>query len=360
MSNDDRDKSRRAVELGRQGGRKGGKARAAALGPDGLAAASKKMLAGRWVPKATHVGILPIVGMSIPCANLDNSMRVLSQRGFYAAIGGGASIKGPAGRDSDVPGFLAAKNLQPFISDELRAMASTLIKFRFVHTSEDGAKSAHVAHGIDARLIPEICEVFLAARDKDELHHTQHNIAKAAEVLMRALARVGIIALVDEATGYQFDRDREELARIVDAYVSEEWRKWTRTFPHEFFKQIHRIQGWSYVDKQTTHPQYVGKLINEYIYERLPDGVLERLRLHNPVGPNGRRARKHTQHMSADTGIPHLDKQIDAVTTLLAVSDDKVMFEDLLKKRFPKSGDQLSLLPTQRPKTAPEVSAEDF
>jgi hypothetical protein len=233
----------------------------------------------------------------------------------------------------------------------LFAPTRTAIVYRFASLSEGGRRTGHEGLGIDATLIPDVCEAFLRARDADALHHTQADIAKQAEILMRALAHTGIIALVDEATGYQADRDKDELVKIVNAYVSEQWRKWTSMFPHEFFKQIHRIQGWDYVDKQATHPQYVGKLINEYIYDRLPDGVLEKLREVNP-SEGGRRKRKHTQHMTDDTGVPHLDRQIITVTTLLEVSDDKAMFEELLLKKFPKPGDQVPLISAVKRRTA--------
>jgi hypothetical protein len=290
---------------------------------------------------ATHVGTLPIMGMTIPCANLEGGVRVLSQRGFYGAMGlARPKGRGQEDRGDEVPGFLAAKNLEPFISNALRAATSNPILYRFENIGDDGRRTVHAAHGIDGTLIPEICDVFLKARDAEALHHTQTALAKTAEIIMRALARTGIIALIDEATGYQADRDKDELVRLVNAYVDEEFRKWTQRFPHEFFKQIHRIQGWPYVDGQTSHPAYVGKLINQYIYARLPEGVLDKLREVNPVQPHGRRSRTHHVHLTDDTGIPHLDKQLSAVTTLLAVSDDKMMFEELLHRRFPKRGDQ--------------------
>jgi hypothetical protein len=47
-------------------------------------------------------------------------------------------------------------------------------------------------------------------------------------------ARVGIIALVDEATGYQEVRDHEALQEILKRYISEELLVWVRTFPMEF------------------------------------------------------------------------------------------------------------------------------
>jgi hypothetical protein len=41
------------------------------------------------------------------------------------------------------------------------------------------------------------------------------NIADQCEALVRGFARVGIIALVDKATGYQKDRARDALAKAV-------------------------------------------------------------------------------------------------------------------------------------------------
>jgi hypothetical protein len=338
---------------GRLGGLKGGKARAEALTPEERSTIAQKAARSRWkTPRATHMGVLPIAGMSIPCAVLSSGDRVLSQRGFYAALG--ASKPGGRGQDpraDDLPRFLAAKSLEPYISGELRATLSTPIVYEFLHDNAARKGGASKAHGINAKLIPEICEVFLTAREAGALQHNQLHVAKAAEVLVRGLARVGIIALVDEATGYQADRDREELSRILEAYIIEELRPWVRVFPHEFFKQMHRLQGWAYTDKQTKHPQYAGKLINQYIYDRLPPGVHEELRKLNPV-VDGRRKHKHFQHLTDHTGIPHLDKQITAVTTLLAVSDDKAMFESLLRKRFPKAGDQIPLPLTMAARSA--------
>lgn len=154
------------------------------------------------------MGVLPLAGMNIPCAVLSDGTRVLSQRGFYAALGaskpGGRAYEA---RADALPPILAAKSLEPFISDDLRATVTKPIIYQFVHDDTGRKGGASTAHGINAKLIPEICEMFLSARAENALQHTQLHIAKAAEVLVRALARVGIIALVDEATGYQADRD---------------------------------------------------------------------------------------------------------------------------------------------------------
>jgi len=160
---------------------------------------------------------------------------------------------------------------------------------------------------------------------------------------MRGLAHVGIIALVDEATGYQAERARDDLNRILEAYISKELLPWTKRFPDEFFKCIYALHGWDYKEGGHKHPVHVGKLINELVYEPLPPGVLVELRKKNP-NEKGNRKYKHHQLLTADTGQPHLDKQIVSVTTLMrAARGDKGLFKELFRNAFPKKSPQLLL-----------------
>ena len=153
---------------------------------------------------------------------------------------------------------------------------------------------------------------------------------------MRGLAVVGIIALVDEATGYQAERAKEELSRILAHYIAEELRPWLKTFPDPFFEQVYRLQGWEYRPGTAKRTQYVGKLINKYIYGELPPGVLDELRRRNPTTEKGYRRHKHFQFLTADTGHPHLDKQITVVTTLMRIASDRDEFEELFGRAFSK------------------------
>jgi hypothetical protein len=145
---------------------------------------------------------------------------------------------------------------------------------------------------------------------------------------------VGIIALVDEVTGYQEVRARQELQRILEAYVVAEFRPWIKTFPDEFFREIYRLQGWEYRPGTSKRTPYVGKLVKKYVYEQLPPGVLDELQRLNPRQANGHRRRKHFQHISADTGNAHLDRQISHVTLLLRIANSKQEFEDLFERAF--------------------------
>ena len=312
---------------------KGGNARAANLSAEDRREISTKAAEARWgvsLPQATHSGELVIGGRKIACAVLQNGKRVLTQGTFLTAIGRAAKAKAGTGSlrlVDGLPPFLVADNLKPFVSDELK-QSTTPIVFR---TSKGGK-----AFGYDAMLLPMVCEVYVNTRDEGKLRKGQEHIAAACYVLMKGLARVGIISLVDEATGYQEQRAKDELARILEAYVQEEYRPWTRMFPEEFFRQIYRLHGWPYKPGNAKRTPLVGHLINKYVYGQLPPGILEELRRLNPVTEGGYRKRKHFQHLTADTGNEHLDRQIMTVTTLMKVSDTKEDLERNIAKAFGK------------------------
>jgi|CXWL01.1.fsa_nt_gi hypothetical protein len=286
---------------------------------------------GKEIPFVTHDGSLVIADREISCAVLSNGKRLLNQQTFLQAIGRARTAKGKTGSASLAPGqlppFLAADNLRQFVPLDLWEHA-TPIEFR--------ARGGVKAYGYDAVLLPMVCEVYLSARDAGQDTSAQKHIVRACDLLMRGLARVGIIALVDEATGYQEDRAKNELQLILAKYIAAELMPWVKRFPDDFFRHIYRLQGWQYRPGTAKRTPQVGRLINKYIYEELPPAVLAELREKNPVTEKGYRAHKHHQYLTDHTGHPHLDRQITAVMTLMAVSDDREAFEHNFSRVFGK------------------------
>ncbi len=330
-----------AAVLARQGARKGGIARAQRLSTEERSEISRRAAAARWgnVHVAYHTGTMQIGDISISAAVLEDQTRLLSQATVLTALGRNPQKSRRSRGDSDdlrAP-FLVANNLQPFISDELRELVEP-IAFRVA--GEGSTKS----WGYRAEMLPLVCWVYLDAQAAGKLNPKQEAVAKAAGVLARGLARVGIIALVDEATGYQEVRARDELTRILEHYVQAEFRPWIKTFPDEFFREIYRLQDWEYKPGTSKRTPYVGKLINKYVYEQLPPNVLDELRRLNPRKPSGHRSYKHFQFLTPDTGNDHLNQQISTVTTLLRVARNKQDFEDLFERAFPPAQARLPLV----------------
>jgi hypothetical protein len=330
--------SREAAALARRGARKGGLARAARLDDETRREIALRAAIARWgdVHVATHVGELRIGNRTLECAVLEDGTRVINQTTVLAALGRHTEKSRRGDPGAKRAPFLAAGNLQPFISDELREMMEP-VAYRLPGGSGR-------AWGYRADALPMVCEVYLEARELKALAPSQGPVAAAAEVLVRGLARVGIIALVDECTGYQETRARYELQRILERYVQAEFRPWIKTFPDEFFQEVYRLQGWEFKPGTSKRTQLVGRLVNKYIYEQLPPGVHEELRRLNPRTQKGHRLYKHHQFLTVDTGSKHLDRQIATVTTLMRISDSKEQFEELFERAFPPMQPRLPLV----------------
>lgn len=327
---------------------KGGRARAQSLEADErkrIAAeggrARAQAMAG--LPKVEYSGVLNLGGVPIPCAVLSDRRRVLSEHGITQAILGtrsGASkrIK-RASQDSGafLPLFIAPGQLKPFIDDALMNGPLQPISY------QDGRRAVI---GYDPRILRAVCEVWLRARQAGKLQKQQLDKAQRAEDLIRALADVGLIALVDEATGYQRARARDELQKILAAYIAPELLPWAKRFPDTFYEELHRVRGWKYEPGSNARNAYIGKLTNTLIYEQLPPGVLDELKAKNPVNPaTKKRKRTHHQFLTPEIGHSHLEKQIVSVTTLLRVSDTWSDFSRHFSKAFPPGPDDLFALP---------------
>lgn len=289
--------------------------------------------------KGTKLGRLKLADTEIECAVLENGTRVLSQRAFTKAIGtpsGGAAFKRREKEGvADLPIFLAYDRLKPFISAELSASLASPIEYIPKH----GGRSAL---GVNAELIPAVCDVWLKARDADVLTAQQKIIARRADILMRGLAQVGIAALVDEATDYQPIRDHDALQAILDKYLRKELAIWAKTFPDEFYEQMFRLRGWQWKGMKVNRPQVVAHYTKDIVYERLTPKLLQELEKKNPI-VNGRRAVKLFQWLTDDVGHPALTRHLYAVVGFMRASTSWDQFYRMLQRAYPKKGTTLDL-----------------
>jgi len=329
------------MDDGTESGRaKGGYARAQALTAEQRQEIARNAALSRWddeLPRATHEGDLQLGQAAIPCAVLEDGRRVLTQSGFMRALGRARQAKGRGyyAGDVNLPAFITAKNLAPFISDDLRA-TSTYIEFRPL-------KTGYRAFGYPAELLPKVCEVFIDAERAGKLTASQKHIADKAHLIHRGFATVGIIALVDEATGYQADRARDALARILQKFIAKELRKWVKTFPNEFYREMFRLWGWNYSELSTATPRVVGHLTNNLIYDRLAPGVREELHRLTPRNEKGRLKNKLFQRLTDDVGHPRLREHLAAVVALMKASTTKEGFQTAIDRALPRYGENLSL-----------------
>lgn len=277
---------------------------------------------------------LSIGDIEIDCYVLEDETRVLTRGGFQSALGRHRTSRRHQEIDGVIlPAFLSASNLKPYISKEL-VTASTPVTFR-------APARGPVAYGYRAELLPQVCEVYLLARDGGALLSSQIHVADQAEILIRGLATIGIIALVDEATGYQRIREERALATILERLIAKELNPWTRTFDFEFYEQICRLKGWPSI-LAIRRPSVIGKYTNDFVYDRIAPGLLDELNRVNPVTPETKRRRhKHHQWLTPELGHPKLRQHVWAVVALMRAASSWDTFRHSLDRAFPKPNETI-------------------
>jgi len=287
--------------------------------------------------KVTHKGTLRIGDMDIPCYVTEDGRRVISGRRTQVALGVADDDTNYQISGKRMVRFLEQKSLKPLFNN---------ISDRSILESIKIIDGKRVIVGYDARLLPHICDVMLKGRrDGVVTGPRQIIITKKCEILLSGFAQVGIIALVDEATGYQEIRDRLALQKILDQYITDEWAKWTKTFPDEFYKELFRLKNIPYPPnpKSLKKPSYVGHWTNDVIYSRLAPGVLNELRKKNPRQPSGSRKRKFHQYLTRDIGHPTLKEHLSNVIFLMKSCTNWNDFKRRLSRAKPKYGDTFEI-----------------
>jgi P63C domain len=277
---------------------------------------------------------LKIGDFEIQCYVLDNEKRVLVQRGLTSALG--MSTGGGTGGAQRIVQFVTSKSIIPFISSELRLRIENPIKF----TTPSGT----LAYGYEATILVDICDSVMESKKQGLLHKQQEHIAERAELLMRGFAKTGIIALVDEVTGFQKFREKDALQQFLEKFLQDEQAKWVKTFDDEFFEMIFKMKGWTWHYASTKKPQVVGHYINNFVYSRLGPKVLEELKDRNIDKGTGKKKGKQFQFLSTDYGHPKLKEHLTALVALGRASGFNWRnFNRMVERAFPKFGDTLRI-----------------
>jgi hypothetical protein len=343
----------------RKFGAQGGKKRAANMSKEERKEQARKAALVRWggdppVPAAYGSEDRPLrLGNAvIPAYVLADGRRVLTQRGLQAALG--FSRSGGKGGARRLVSFLSGIERKGLPINNLASRADSDIRFILPRGG--------VALGYEATILEDLCNIIVTADAAGKLTASQKHIADEARLLHRGFARVGVIAMVDEVTGFQKDRPAHALAEILDAFIAKELRPWVRKFPFEFYQEIFRLKGWDDSDLTPNSPKpvEVGRITTDVIYARMgPAAIFKTLKRLTPRNEKGYLKNKLHSWFTSDVGDPKLDAHIGKVVTVMKLSDDWHDFMvNLEKAGIRKYTDNYELPFGQVPKALPPTSSE--
>ena len=280
-------------------------------------------------PFAKFIGELELGENKIDCYVLDTKERVISM---------GATVKALAKtKSADLAEYIGVKSLNPYINKDLV----------FAETVEFNIPGTHYrGRGLTAEIFLDICNAYVNAFSDGALTtQKQQEIAIRSSILLASCAKVGLIALIDEATGYQYERQENALQLKLKAFVTDEMRGWEKTFPDELWEQFGRLTSW----QGTLHsrPKWWGKLVIELIYEALDADVAKYLRTNKP--PPVHKQNYHqwlTKHYGLKQLITHIYEIIGMAKTCSNIKE----LQENVAYHYRKQPIQLTMFKTNKHK----------
>lgn len=330
----------------KSGKAQGGVARAMVLSADRRTEIARKAAETRWsgdgqvlapdIKRAIYGSpekLLKIGDVEVECYVLEDGTRVLSGRGMQQAIGLGGEAKTHGAK---LRSFLSLESIKPFVNDDLAMALENPV--RFMRPGRGGVPA--IAN--EATLLIDVCEAIIRAKDAKGFRKVWLPLVHKAQIITLSFAKAGIIAAVDEVTGYQEVRERDAIQKIIDKYLTDYARKWSKVFPDSFWEKLLRVKGYeSYIGLK--RPSFVGHWVNDIVYDRIAPGIRQKLKELNPRTESGNRRYKNTQFMTLDHGIPELKEHLSKTQVLMDAASSSKEFDRLLNRSLPKFGDTLEL-----------------
>lgn len=335
--------SSHAKALSEKGAAKGGNARANVLTPEERSEIARNAVRTRWakakgvpieeigqvsevakniskpepilpsIPISLFPGTLEMGGVKFSCHVLNNGKRVLVQTGVVKAL---------TGTDSgDLKSYLSSIKLSKYI--DVADIAKRTIDFKI-------PGHPRKAIGYEATLLVEICDAYLKAREEGVLLPSQQKLAKQAEIIMRSYAKVGIIALIDEATGYQQVRAKNALRLKLKAFIAEEMQEWVKQFPEEFFYELARLENVHYSPR--SRPLRWGRYIMNFVYRAIDKDVAVELKKRTPNPHKGENLHQWLRPPAKEQVTAQIYQVLGIMKTCRDMDDFRQKFKNVFQK----------------------------
>ena len=193
---------------------------------------------------------------------------------------------------------------------------------------------------ISCNVVPEFAAGVIRQAVTGKLHPQRHSLIEPCLAIQESLAKVGIAALIDEATGYQYHRAPDALQDLFAKLIRKSASDWERRFHPDFYQAIYRLFGWTY-DPSKPKPFIIGRNTLEWVYEPVfPAEILMEIK-------ERQQSEKIHQWLTKEDGLQLMEKQRDAVMMIARSSTDYADFDQRCRCAFFKRGQMPILYPME-------------
>lgn len=259
-------------------------------------------------------------GLDVDCYVLDDETKtaVISQRGMSVALGMGES-------GSKFQRLMNGKVLSNYVEPELRKKIENPVIFQSSTTSP-----SVTVHGYDVLILIEVCNAICKASSDGVLIKSQLDIAKQANIIVNATAKLGIRGLVYALAGYK--PEIEEVIAAFKVYVTDEAKKYEKEFPTELYIAWARLYGLPSIPRGKSWKNK--HLTIDHVYHPLAksDGKLLAL-LREAKENTGERSKKLFQFLN-EVGARALRMHMGRLLEMAETSKTKEEYESKIVERF--------------------------
>jgi hypothetical protein len=307
------------------------RARGIDMGPSDFFQTTPRNDAKPAIKRATHYGELELGDSILPCYVLETGERVFSLKGVVVGLIG---IEG-----GQLAEYIKVKALKAFLPNDLAPAENDVIP-ALIQFDTGGGGVAKYSLGLPVEKFMDLCAAYSSAAESPDVNLTdrQKSIAIKANQFLRACAKVGIVALVDEVTGYQYDRAQDALRFKLKLYLEEEMRKWEKTFPDQLWVEFGRLTKWQGTVGQ--RPKYWGKLVMELVYGYLDKDVSDWLKNNAPKPIHGQ---NYHQWLSSQYGLKRLVEHLWMIIGMASTCKTMHELREKVAEKFGRIPVQLTL-----------------
>lgn len=267
------------------------------------------------LPKAQHDGVLQVFGCEFDvyvvkdsCNGTQVFRRVISQRDMFKLMGKSPGIRRYSQYENSYIRFPIAENIASV--HEAIYGENEIIGFPFLDKNET------IYYGFEGKQLSKLARSYEVAYYEGILNRNQKHLGQRAQNLCNAFMGVGIDALIDEATGFQYHRQSDALQDLLQNYLRDTAAKWKKTFSDKFYKELYRILNWEHLNPKTQRPGCLGHITNELVYQRIFPSLDEHLH-------QKRQSRNEKLHRYlTEEGRKLLKSHLDTLEIVLQCSQD--------------------------------------
>lgn len=246
--------------------------------------------------RVTHYGVIHFGELACDAVVLDDGSRGYVRRQMAQLIG--LHVKNQSSR------------LTQIIADFAPNLASPLGKSESPILMPNGGNAQFFPAGI----VPEIANGVIAAALEGNLHKARRGMVAPCMQILRALAATGEVALIDEATGYQYNRAPDALQDLIGKLLRQDSSSWERRFQPDYYSALFRLFGWRYVGHVKCPPRVIAQITRRWVYEEVfPAPVIAEIFSRKAT------LEKHHQWLT-DNALERVIQQIHTVTAIARCS----------------------------------------